>query len=283
MGALMADVVLWADDFEAGTALSVDYTPIDCSNNAGVGRSGSRGAQTTGASSPQYYGEILKDDYVTTGVGRKFYAQGYFDHSGIAFAGGGFYAIDIRRGLNVFISLYHDAFGGPNRLQVLWQNAAGFDIIDSADNVYTPGTFTKLRVEWQMSTLEPDLSINPDGYITVFVNDVAIIDEQGIPVMTDDPDLPNWDAIAFGPMGVLDDMEVGYITDEVVEPEPDPVLHNDSTPCCTSGPGHSDPDPNSTPNHGTVPIPLQPWTPQCDGGGLVPSAADVPDVEVWAL
>ena len=208
----MADVALWADDFNAGTSLATDYTVIDCANNAGVGVAGSRGAQTTGTASNQYFGEILKDDYVTTGVGLKFYAQGYFDHSGIGFAGGGFYAIDIRRGLNVFISIYHDV--NTNGLRLLWQNAEGFDIIDTANNVYTPSTFAKIRVEWLMSTLS-GLTINYDGYIKLYVDDVLIIDETGIPVMTDDSAFPNWDAIAFGPMGVLDLLEVGYVTGAV--------------------------------------------------------------------
>lgn len=58
---------------------------------------------------------------------------------------------------------------------------------------------------------------------------------------------------------------------------------DDSTPCCGSGPDPDNPDPSSTPNPGDPSIPLQPWTPQCAGGGTVPFAADVTDAESWAL
>lgn len=206
----MADVVLWSDTFEAGTALSVDYTGIsDVANTAAVGLAGSRGAKTINTASEQYYGDFTRTGF-TPDITLAHYAEGYFDHGAVTSGAGGFYAIEVRRGGFFFLSLYHDV--GTNRLQLTNANAEVFgDTYDTADNVYTPGTFVKIRLEWKFSTIDGSFNINVDGWAKVYVDDVLVIDTGAAKVMTN-TSFPTWDRVTWGPMGTVDNIEVGYIT-----------------------------------------------------------------------
>jgi hypothetical protein len=143
-------------------------------------------------------------------------------------------------------------------------------------------------VEWFLSSVNATLDdVLPDGCLRVFVDGVSVYAGSGLKVYCTDVGWPSginsFDVIQFGGDGWCDDIVISDDTQSCLSLAGGSPPPNESTPCCGSGPDPTDPNPSTTPNPGNVPVPLQPWTPQCDGGGMVPSAADVTDVEVWTL
>lgn len=144
------------------------------------------------------------------------------------------------------------------------------------------GDWVQMTAKIRFSTVSSG-DANLDGRLQIFVNGTSVLDLDHIKVYATTSGFGagnnTVDRIAFHLQNTwLDDVTV---TDEDIPDVPPP---NDSAPCCGSG-GDPRPDPGnpSGPNPGDVPTPLQPWTPQCSGGGMVPSAMDVVDQEVWVL
>jgi hypothetical protein len=164
-----------------------------------------------------------------------------------------------------------------------------FDVeVARVEDVCVRDTYQKLRVEAKFSTVNEDGDdVNEDGCVKCYLDDVLVINVTGQKVAATSvgwgSDENEYDIIYIQAVGNIDDVLIANdeLTCGGVTPGGPPP--NDSNPCCGSGPDPTDPNPSTTPNPGNVPVPLQPWTPQCDGGGVVPSAADVVDVEVWTL
>jgi len=160
-----------------------------------------------------------------------------------------------------------------------------FDVlVATVIGAFSTGAYQKLRIEVLLSTVEDGGSdVNADGYVKAFVDGVQVYNSGLIRVATNSVEwasLENgWFEVSFRVNGYVDDVSI--VRDSTTTPGEIPP--NNSTPCCGAGPGPGNPNPSSTPNPGSTPIPLQPWTPQCAGGGTVPSAADVTDLESWAL
>lgn len=227
----MSDVVLWEDTFEAGNALTVDYTSIsNAETAAGIGVAASRGARGTGTGLQKYSAEFRKV-VAPPALERTFFMEGDFDFSEAASSSGGHYIMELRSpsfGGAYFISVYADV--NTNGLRVSLHNDVDFPDpeYDTANDVYVPSTFIKIRIEGTLSTVDGvTFESNTDGEFRLYsaapgaiVGDfdhgaaTLLLSQTGVHVMTDVND-PEWDRGIWGPMGNLDHVRIGYM-DEVV-------------------------------------------------------------------
>jgi len=139
------------------------------------------------------------------------------------------------------------------------------------------GVWTKVCLEVQLSTAD-DTFVAADGSIRVLINDTSVffVDNEFVTNIFNDyfpVDENIWQDIGIHVTdgNLVDDFELS----DHCTPPPD-----GSVPCCGTKP-----DTPLGPNPGASPTnpPLQPWDRSCAGGGLVPTAPDVIDAEVWSL
>jgi len=159
-------------------------------------------------------------------------------------------------------------------------------LLGTVAGAFGSGSYQKLRTQIQFSTVEAGgADINPDGFVKAYVDDVQVFDSGLTKVATNSvgwAGLDNdWFEVSFRVNGYIDDVSI--VSSATACSGSDAPPPDDSDPCCGAGPDPDNPNPSSTPNPGDTPIPLQPWTPQCAGGGTVPFSGDVSDAESWAL
>ena len=122
---------------------------------------------------------------------------------------------------------------------------------------------------WEIQT--KFTTVAADGYARVLIDDVEVFLFNG-PIQKGAATTLN--AVHVRPGGKFTNLEV-YDTAATVP-------GNDSTPCCgdTVDPSDGGSTPgDKLPEDPTVTLP--PWTPDCEGGGTVPTAADIVDAEDW--
>jgi hypothetical protein len=175
-----------------------------------------------------------------------------------------------------------------------------FDVlVATAAGVVVYDQYQTWRMEVRLSTVNAGgTDVNPDGCVKVYRDGGLIISAAGLRIAVTSTQWASgvnyWDQLYFDiGCGKIDDV-VGT-TDVVTCPSavgnPPPT----SNPCCGSEPPSVPPGPpGTTPEPGTPPgsqpgpveppnpfIPLPSWTPECAGGGSVPTAADEVDSESW--
>lgn len=192
--------VSFADDFEDGQTLAAaGYTNIiTAETEATSGNGGGWGVRTTGTASQKYYGEFSRDGLAPTGPYGS--ASADYDHAFDDDNGNGFYAMEVRRVSAFALSLYHGV-GADRRTVQLYDRLT--NLLGEKTGAVTPDVFQRLALSWRMSSA-PGVA---DGSAIVTVDGVVVISVTNVTI--DFPASVVWDTVVFGPMGHLDNIQIG--------------------------------------------------------------------------
>lgn len=186
---------------------------------------------------------------------------------------------DIARYLGIF---------NPHLTNTLVLSALGVTLA-TVTGVFVDDVYQKLRAEFLFSSV--DLTVSPidvhaDGVARVYVNDVLLVNLTAIRLGCSTEgwasDLNGYRHIQLEINGWLDDLVIHDTPATTLPDQPD--LPN-TPPCCHSDCCGGDTPGGQPPGHpGPRLPPVAPdWTPDCTGGGSVPTAADVTDAESWVM
>jgi hypothetical protein len=146
-------------------------------------------------------------------------------------------------------------------LRTLWDSDSGATVeVDTSDFPASTTQTLDIRVK---------LSSGSDGYVQVYVDGTEHVNVTG-QIGISNPSA--WKYVGVGPGGKFTTLAIYQWVESAPDPDPGELTGSTPEPSCCGGENATGP---ILPPTGTT------WTANCDGGGTVPTAADLTDSENW--